>query len=196
MDKYEELETIGEGTYGSVVKARNKETEELVAMKHVPLMDDEDGAASTVLREVCLIKELNHKNIVHLHEVLHSDHGLTIILELCEYDLKDYFRRRMGLVDGQTVKSFMYQLLLGLQFCHSRNVMHRDLKPQNILVSKTGELKLADFGLAKAFGLPMNQFSDEVVTLWYRPPEVLMGAKMYDTSVDMWSAGCIFAGKY
>jgi cyclin-dependent kinase 5 len=194
MDKYEQLETIGEGTYGMVVKARNKVTDELVAMKHVPLTDDDDGAACTALREVCLIKELKHKNVVHLHEVLHSDQGLTIVLELCEYDLKDYFRERLGLVDGQTVKSFMYQLLLGLQFCHSRNVMHRDLKPQNILVSKTGELKLTDFGLAKAFGLPMNQFSDEVVTLWYRPPEVLMGAKVYDTSIDIWSAGCIFAG--
>ncbi|NXW23162.1 CDK5 kinase, partial [Circaetus pectoralis] len=89
--------------------------------------------------------------------------------------------------------SFMYQLLKGLAFCHSRNVLHRDLKPQNLLINRNGELKLADFGLARAFGIPVRCYSAEVVTLWYRPPDVLFGAKLYSTSIDMWSAGCIFA---
>ncbi|XP_042300373.1 cyclin-dependent-like kinase 5 [Sceloporus undulatus] len=87
----------------------------------------------------------------------------------------------------------MYQLLKGLAFCHSRNVLHRDLKPQNLLINRNGELKLADFGLARAFGIPVRCYSAEVVTLWYRPPDVLFGAKLYSTSIDMWSAGCIFA---
>lgn len=87
----------------------------------------------------------------------------------------------------------MYQLLRGLAFCHSHNVLHRDLKPQNLLINKNGELKLADFGLARAFGIPVKCYSAEVVTLWYRPPDVLFGAKLYTTSIDMWSAGCIFA---
>ncbi|KAF1446096.1 CDK5 kinase, partial [Pygoscelis papua] len=91
-------------------------------------------------------------------------------------------------------QSFMYQLLKGLAFCHSRNVLHRDLKPQNLLINRNGELKLADFGLARAFGIPVRCYSAEVVTLWYRPPDVLFGAKLYSTSIDMWSAGCIFAG--
>ncbi|NXL98783.1 CDK5 kinase, partial [Tyrannus savana] len=90
-------------------------------------------------------------------------------------------------------QSFMYQLLKGLAFCHSRNVLHRDLKPQNLLINRNGELKLADFGLARAFGIPVRCYSAEVVTLWYRPPDVLFGAKLYSTSIDMWSAGCIFA---
>ncbi|KAF1462401.1 Cyclin-dependent-like kinase 5, partial [Pygoscelis antarcticus] len=90
-------------------------------------------------------------------------------------------------------QSFMYQLLKGLAFCHSRNVLHRDLKPQNLLINRNGELKLADFGLARAFGIPVRCYSAEVVTLWYRPPDVLFGAKRYSTSIDMWSAGCIFA---
>ncbi|NWJ00767.1 CDK5 kinase, partial [Crypturellus undulatus] len=92
------------------------------------------------------------------------------------------------------LQSFMYQLLKGLAFCHSRNVLHRDLKPQNLLINRNGELKLADFGLARAFGIPVRCYSAEVVTLWYRPPDVLFGAKLYSTSIDMWSAGCIFAG--
>ena len=91
--------------------------------------------------------------------------------------------------------SFRFQLLRGLSYCHSRNILHRDLKPQNLLINKSGELKLADFGLARAFGIPVRCYSAEVVTLWYRPPDVLFGAKLYTTSIDMWSAGCIFAGK-
>jgi len=87
----------------------------------------------------------------------------------------------------------MFQLLRGLNFCHTHNVLHRDLKPQNLLINKNGELKLADFGLARAFGIPVRCYSAEVVTLWYRPPDVLFGAKLYTPSIDMWSAGCIFA---
>ena len=95
------------------------------------------------------------------------------------------------------VTSFLlrFQLLRGLSYCHSRNILHRDLKPQNLLINKSGELKLADFGLARAFGIPVRCYSAEVVTLWYRPPDVLFGAKLYTTSIDMWSAGCIFAGE-
>merc|ERR1712002_876783 len=96
----------------------------------------------------------------------------------------------------EVVKSLMFQLLRGLNFCHTHNVLHRDLKPQNLLINKNGEFKLADFGLARAFGIPVRCYSAEVVTLWYRPPDVLFGAKMYSTSIDMWSAGCIFAGQF
>ena len=98
---------------------------------------------------------------------------------------------------GHLVSCFLsclrFQLLKGLSYCHSRNILHRDLKPQNLLINRTGELKLADFGLARAFGIPVRCYSAEVVTLWYRPPDVLFGAKLYTTSIDMWSAGCIFA---
>ena len=87
------------------------------------------------------------------------------------------------------ISLFRFQLLKGLSYCHSRNILHRDLKPQNLLINRTGELKLADFGLARAFGIPVRCYSAEVVTLWYRPPDVLFGAKLYTTSIDMWSAG-------
>ncbi|KAK7072482.1 cyclin-dependent kinase 5 [Halocaridina rubra] len=193
MQKYEKLEKIGEGTYGTVFKAKNRETQEIVALKRVRLDDDDEGVPSSALREICLLKELKHKNIVRLHDVLHSDRKLTLVFEHCDQDLKKYFDSLNGEIDPDIVKSFMFQLLRGLEFCHSRNVLHRDLKPQNLLINKSGELKLADFGLARAFGIPVRCYSAEVVTLWYRPPDVLFGAKLYNTSIDMWSAGCIFA---
>uniref|UniRef100_A0A670KGN7 Cell division protein kinase 5 n=2 Tax=Episquamata TaxID=1329912 RepID=A0A670KGN7_PODMU len=181
------------GTYGTVFKAKNRETHEIVALKRVRLDDDDEGVPSSALREICLLKELKHKNIVRLHDVLHSDKKLTLVFEFCDQDLKKYFDSCNGDLDPEIVKSFMYQLLKGLGFCHSRNVLHRDLKPQNLLINRNGELKLADFGLARAFGIPVRCYSAEVVTLWYRPPDVLFGAKLYSTSIDMWSAGCIFA---
>lgn len=193
MQKYEKLEKIGEGTYGTVFKAKNRETQEIVALKRVRLDDDDEGVPSSALREICLLKELNHKNIVRLCDVLHSEKKLTLVFEYSDQDLKKYFDSCNGEIDPDIVKSFMYQLLRGLAFCHSRNVLHRDLKPQNLLINKNGELKLADFGLARAFGIPVRCYSAEVVTLWYRPPDVLFGAKLYSTSIDMWSAGCIFA---
>ncbi|XP_015517394.1 cyclin-dependent kinase 5 [Neodiprion pinetum] len=193
MQKYEKLEKIGEGTYGTVFKAKNRETHEIVALKKVRLDEDDEGVPSSALREICLLKELKHKNIVRLYDVLHSDKKLTLVFEHCDQDLKKYFDSLNGEIDLDVVKSFLYQLLRGLAFCHSHNVLHRDLKPQNLLINKNGELKLADFGLARAFGIPVKCYSAEVVTLWYRPPDVLFGAKLYTTSIDMWSAGCIFA---
>nr|CAG4650242.1 EOG090X081V [Sida crystallina] len=193
MQKYEKLEKIGEGTYGTVFKAKNRENHEIVALKRVRLDDDDEGVPSSALREICLLKELKHRNIVRLHDVLHSDKKLTLVFEHCDQDLKKYFDSLNGEIDSEKVQSLMYQLLRGLSFCHSKNVLHRDLKPQNLLINKNGELKLADFGLARAFGIPVRCYSAEVVTLWYRPPDVLFGAKLYTTSIDMWSAGCIFA---
>lgn len=194
MQKYEKLEKIGEGTYGTVFKGKNLQTQEIVALKRVRLDDDDEGVPSSALREICLLKELNHRNIVRLYDVLHSERKLTLVFEHCDQDLKKYFDSLNGEIDPEIVKSFMFQLLRGLAFCHSKNVLHRDLKPQNLLlINKNGELKLADFGLARSFGIPVRCYSAEVVTLWYRAPDVLFGAKLYTTSIDMWSAGCIFA---
>ncbi|XP_065321484.1 cyclin-dependent kinase 5-like isoform X2 [Gordionus sp. m RMFG-2023] len=186
MNKYEKLEKIGEGTYGMVFKAKNRENQSIVALKKVRLDDEEEGIPSSALREICLLKELKHINIV-------SDKKLILVFEYCDQDLKKYFDSCDGMIDPNIVRSFLRQLLCGLSYCHSHHVLHRDLKPQNLLINKNGELKLADFGLARAFGIPVRCYSSEVVTLWYRPPDVLFGAKIYSTSIDMWSSGCIFA---
>ena len=193
MNKYEKIEKIGEGTYGTVFKAKHKETGEIVALKRVQLDDDDEGVPSSALREICILKELKHRNVVRLHDVLHSERKMTMVFEYCEQDLKKYFDSCGGEIDSAIVQSFMYQLLRGLAFCHHQNVLHRDLKPQNLLINRNGDLKLADFGLARSFGIPVRCYSAEVVTLWYRPPDVLFGAKLYTTTIDTWSAGCIFA---
>ncbi|KAF8357144.1 cdk-5 [Pristionchus pacificus] len=192
MQKYDRMEKIGEGTYGTVFKARNIESQEVVALKRVRLDDDDEGVPSSALREICILRELRHPNVVRLLDVIHAELKLTLVFEFCEEDLKKFFDSLNGHIDQSTVRSLFRQLLMGLEYCHSHNILHRDLKPQNLLVTN-GQLKLADFGLARAFGIPVRCYSAEVVTLWYRPPDVLFGAKLYNTSIDMWSAGCIFA---
>lgn len=141
------------------------------------------------------MKELRHTNIVRLHDVIHTESKLMLVFEFMEQDLKRYMdvHGNRGALDPVTVRSFVFQLLKGTAFCHENRVLHRDLKPQNLLINKRGELKLADFGLARAFGIPVNTFSNEVVTLWYRAPDVLLGSRTYSTSIDVWSVGCIMA---
>lgn len=131
-------------------------------------------------------------------KVIHTEKTLTLVFEFMDQDLKKYMdvNGNDGALDPYTCKNFMYQLLRGIAFCHENRVLHRDLKPQNLLINSKGELKLGDFGLARAFGIPVNTFSNEVVTLWYRAPDVLLGSRNYSTSIDMWSAGCIMAEIY
>ncbi|KAF2276011.1 Pkinase-domain-containing protein [Westerdykella ornata] len=191
---FKQLEKLGEGTYATVYKGVNRETKELVALKEIHL-DSEEGTPSTAIREISLMKELKHENIVLLHDVIHTENKLMLVFEYMDKDLKRYMDAHgdHSALDPPTIKSFMYQLLRGIAFCHENRVLHRDLKPQNLLINTRGQLKLADFGLARAFGIPVNTFSNEVVTLWYRAPDVLLGSRTYNTSIDIWSAGCIMA---
>lgn len=180
-----------------VYKGRNRQTGELVALKEIHL-DSEEGTPSTAIREISLMKELKHENIVTLHDVIHTENKLMLVFEYMDKDLKKYMDSRgdRGQLEQMTIKRFMRDLLRGTAFCHENRVLHRDLKPQNLLISTKGQLKLADFGLARAFGIPVNTFSNEVVTLWYRAPDVLLGSRTYNTSIDIWSAGCIMAEMY
>lgn len=192
MDRYQKLEKIGEGTYGVVYKAQDQ-SGELFALKKIRLESEDGGIPSTAIREIALLKELQHPNIVRLYDVLHTERRLTLVFEYLDQDLKKLLDVCDGGLDPQTTKSFLYQLLRGVTHCHDRRILHRDLKPQNLLINREGALKLADFGLARAFGIPVRAFTHEVVTLWYRPPDVLMGSRSYSTSLDVWSVGCIFA---
>jgi serine/threonine protein kinase len=119
-----------------------------------------------------------------------------LVFEFLDNDLKQYIdlkRKKKQTLDPYLIKSYLFQILKGIAFCHSHRVLHRDLKPQNLLIDKEGNIKLADFGLARAFNLPIRTYTHEVVTLWYRSPEILLGGKHYSTGVDIWSIGCIFA---
>jgi len=193
-DKFDKIEKIGEGTYGVVYKAKDLQTGQTVALKKIRLDADVEGVPSTAIREISLLKELNHHAVVKLLDVIHCDKRLYLVFEFLDADLK----RFMDLAPASgipmpEVKSFLFQLLQGIAFCHSHRVLHRDLKPQNLLISNCGKIKLADFGLARAFGVPVRMYTHEVVTLWYRAPEILLGTRYYSTAVDIWSIGCIFA---
>lgn len=192
MDKYHRTEKLGEGTYGTVYKARIKGTNDYVAMKKIKVSSEDEGVPGTALREISLLKELSHKNIVKLHEVLHQGASLQLVFEFLDKDLKKHIDSVRSL-DPMLVKSYMYQICKGLAFCHGRRIIHRDLKPQNLLIDRNGAIKLADFGLARAFGVPIRAYTHEVVTLWYRAPEILLGSAQYACPVDMWSVGTIFA---
>ncbi|KAG7856664.1 hypothetical protein KL919_004194 [Ogataea angusta] len=194
--QFQQLEKLGEGTYATVFKGRNRALGTFVALKEINL-DSEEGTPSTAIREISIMKELRHENIITLYDVIHTENKLTLVFEYLDKDLKKYMDtngyNKSGALEPHVVKSFMFQLLRGIMFCHDNRVLHRDLKPQNLLISSKGELKLGDFGLARAYGIPVNTFSNEVVTLWYRAPDVLLGSRSYSTSIDMWSAGCIMA---
>ncbi|KAL9131645.1 MAG: hypothetical protein Q9217_000456 [Psora testacea] len=215
MENYQKIEKIGEGTYGVVYKARDlTHPSRIVALKKIRLEAEDEGVPSTAIREISLLKEMNDPNIVRLLNIVHADgHKLYLVFEFLDLDLKKYMEAlpvsdggrgkafpegsgadvgRLGLGDAM-VKKFMSQLVEGVRYCHSHRVLHRDLKPQNLLIDREGNLKLADFGLARAFGVPLRTYTHEVVTLWYRAPEILLGGRQYSTSVDMWSVGCIFA---
>ncbi|KDQ06362.1 hypothetical protein BOTBODRAFT_39647 [Botryobasidium botryosum FD-172 SS1] len=200
MENYAKLEKVGEGTYGVVYKARHISSGDIVALKKIRLEAEDEGVPSTAIREISLLKELKDDNIVRLRDIVHADNKLYLVFEYLDMDLKHYMefvREGAGAsqhgMSAEIVKKFTLQLLQGLHYCHAHRILHRDLKPQNLLINSTGNLKLADFGLARAFGIPLRTYTHEVVTLWYRAPEVLLGARHYSTAVDMWSVGCIMA---
>ncbi|XP_067832248.1 cyclin-dependent kinase 17-like isoform X4 [Heptranchias perlo] len=191
LETYVKLDKLGEGTYATVYKGRSKLTDNLVALKEIRL-EHEEGAPCTAIREVSLLKDLKHANIVTLHDIIHTEKSLTLVFEYLDKDLKQYLEDCGNIINIHNVKLFLFQLLRGLAYCHHRKVLHRDLKPQNLLINEKGELKLADFGLARAKSVPTKTYSNEVVTLWYRPPDVLLGSTEYSTQIDMWGVGCIF----
>ena len=189
--RYKKLEKIGEGTYGVVYKSLDTENDRYVALKKIRIDSDDDGIPATAIREISVLKELNHANIVKLLDIIHTESKLYLVFEYHQHDLKKYTESEN--LTSIKIKSFLAQLLEGLLFCHSRRIIHRDLKPQNILVEDGNIIKLADFGLCRAYGIPITVLTHEVVTLWYRAPEILLGSKQYSISIDIWSVGCIFA---
>lgn len=194
--RYERIEKLGEGTYGVVYKAKDLYKGETVAIKKIRLENEDEGMPSTAMREIAILKELNHPNIVHLKDVIYvpGEKKLSLIFEYLDYDMKKFMKTLTAPLTGEQVRGFVRQLLEGIIHCHNRRIIHRDLKPQNLLIDPSSHaLKIADFGLARAFSVPIRTLTHEIETLWYRAPEVLLGQKEYSLGVDIWAIGCIFA---
>merc|ERR1719362_2631789 len=208
VDMYKIVDKVGEGTYGEVYKATPPpemliENGELLALKKVRLENEKEGYPITAVREIKILRQLKHKNIIKLREIVtdkqeavdfRKDKGsFYLVFDFMEHDL-------MGLLDSGLVSftmelncSIMKQIMEGLAYCHDRNFLHRDIKCSNILVNNKGQVKLADFGLARLYNAEDKErpYTNKVITLWYRPPELLLGEERYGPSIDVWSCGCI-----
>ncbi|KAI3452614.1 hypothetical protein Pfo_009278 [Paulownia fortunei] len=195
VDEFERLNKIDEGTYGVVYRARDKKTGEIVALKKVKMEKEREGFPLTSLREINILLSFDHPSIVDVKEVVVGSNldSIFMVMEYMEHDLKALMETMKQPFSQSEVKCLMLQLLGGVKYLHDNWVLHRDLKTSNLLLNNRGELKICDFGLARQYGSPLKPYTHLVVTLWYRAPELLLGAKQYSTAIDMWSLGCIMA---
>ncbi|XP_029373402.1 cyclin-dependent kinase-like 1 isoform X2 [Echeneis naucrates] len=202
MEKYEKLAKIGEGSYGVVFKCRHRDNGQIVAIKKFVESEDDPVIKKIALREIRMLK-LKHVNLVNLLEVFRRKRRLHLVFEFCEQTvLNELDKHPRGVPEAQ-LKSIVWQSLQAVNFCHKHNCIHRDVKPENILLTKTGVVKLCDFGFARILSRssrepvlisgPEDDYTDYVATRWYRAPELLVGDTQYGPPVDVWALGCVFA---
>ena len=239
-DLFELLELVGAGTFGKVYKAKYKGIGEnynctnttnntsntnkndtkinpiyshkkLYALKYILMTNEREGFPVTAMREIALLRRMNHDNIIGLKEVLsnNSNKEHYLVFDYMEHDLSGLIEKQKQQVNIPLLKYILFSILKGLDYMHSMNILHRDIKSSNILISKEGEIKIADFGLSRSYNPHVNNskynnsnnshsnsirnLTNKVITLWYRPPELLLGSTRYDSSIDMWSTGCVFS---
>jgi Protein kinase domain len=207
---YAIVSQVGEGTFGKVYKARNTITRVYVALKRIRMESERDGFPVTAMREIKLLQSLRHQNIVRLYEMMVSNGGsfglmvemlslihlsagsVYMVFEYMDHDLTGILSQTQFSFTDAHLKSLCRQMLAGLAYLHHKGVIHRDIKGSNILINYRGELKLGDFGLARFYQKRRrSDYTNRVITLWYRPPELLFGATVYGPEVDMWSAGYV-----
>ncbi|KAH9279255.1 Cyclin-dependent kinase 11B [Echinococcus granulosus] len=195
VDEFECLNRIEEGTYGVVYRARDKRTNEVVALKRLKMEKEREGFPITSLREINTLMKAQHENIVTVREIVvgFDLDKIYLVMEYVEHDLKSLMEIMSGPFTVGQVKCLLIQLLRAVQHLHDNWILHRDLKTSNLLLSHKGILKVGDFGLAREYGSPLQHYTEVVVTLWYRAVELLLGSKSYSTPIDLWSVGCIFA---
>ncbi|KAG0169726.1 TFIIH complex serine/threonine-protein kinase subunit kin28 [Apophysomyces sp. BC1034] len=191
--KYQKDAKVGEGTFAVVYRGTQISTGRVVAIKKIKMGQFKDGLDLTAIREVKFLQELKHPNVIELVDVFSHKTNLNLVLEYLDSDLEQVIKDKSILFMPADTKSWMLMMLRGLDHCHRRYILHRDMKPNNLLLTRDGVLKIADFGLARDWGDPDRQMTPEVVTRWYRSPELLFGAREYSYAVDIWAVGCIFA---
>ncbi|KAF9678769.1 hypothetical protein SADUNF_Sadunf07G0070200 [Salix dunnii] len=195
-DSYDKLAKVGQGTYSNVYKARDRDTGKIVALKKVRFDTSEPESVKFMAREIMMLQKLDHPNVIKLEGLATSrmQYSLYLVFDFMQSDLTRIISRPGERLSEPQVKCYMQQLLSGLQHCHERGILHRDIKASNLLIDKNGMLKIADFGLANFFiPKPKRPLTNRVVTLWYRAPELLLGSTDYGVGIDLWSAGCLFA---
>ncbi|XP_075686899.1 cyclin-dependent kinase-like 4 isoform X2 [Rhinoderma darwinii] len=192
MEKYEKLAKIGEGSYGVVFKCRNKETGQVVAIKKFVESEDDPVIKKIALREIRMLK-LKHSNLVNLLEVFRRKRKLHLVFEYCDHTVLNELEKHPNGVPEMMTKNIVGQILQAVNFCHKNSCIHRDVKPENILLTKQGVIKLCDFGFARILTRPGDDYTDYVATRWYRAPELLVGDTQYGAAVDVWAIGCVFA---
>ncbi|KEH24541.1 cyclin-dependent kinase [Medicago truncatula] len=193
-DTFEKIDKIGQGTYSNVYKAIDSMTGKVVALKKVRFDNLEPESIKFMAREIIILRRLDHPNVIKLQGLVTSrmSCSLYLVFDYMEHDLAGLAASPVIRFTESQIKCYMNQLLSGLEHCHNRRVLHRDIKGSNLLIDNEGILKIADFGLASFFDPNyMNPMTSRVVTLWYRPPELLLGATDYGVGIDLWSAGCI-----
>ncbi|XP_032919527.1 cyclin-dependent kinase-like 1 isoform X2 [Catharus ustulatus] len=193
MERYEKLGKVGEGSYGVVFKCRNKDTGQIVAIKKFLESEEDPVIRKIALREIRMLKQLKHPNLVKLLEVFRRKRRLHLVFEYCEHTVLHELDRHPRGVPEYLVKSITWQTLQAVNFCHKHNCIHRDVKPENILITKHSVIKLCDFGFARILTGPSDYYTDYVATRWYRSPELLVGDTHYGPPVDVWAIGCVFA---
>ncbi|KAF8098312.1 hypothetical protein N665_0269s0036 [Sinapis alba] len=193
-DSFQKLEMIGQGTYSNVYRARDLETNQIVALKKVRFANMDPESVRFMAREIIILRRLNHPNVMKLEGIIISkaSGSMYLVFEYMDHDLSG-LASTPGINFSQAqIKCYVKQLLLGLEHCHSCGVLHRDVKGSNLLLDRNNNLKIADFGLS-TFRQRKQPLTSRVVTLWYRPPELLLGSTDYGVTVDLWSTGCILA---
>lgn len=197
LRRYEKIEFLGEGQFATVYKARDTvDNDKIVAVKKIKLgsrAEAKDGINRTALREIKLLQELEHPNIIGLLDVFGHRSNVSLVFDYMDTDLEVIVKDTSIVLTPANIKAYLLMTLLGLEYLHANWILHRDLKPNNLLVNEQGVLKIADFGLAKFYGSPNRVYTHQVVTRWYRSPELLFGARIYSTGIDIWAIGCILA---
>ncbi|XP_065848009.1 probable serine/threonine-protein kinase At1g54610 [Euphorbia lathyris] len=193
-ENYDKIDKAGQGTYSNVYKARDRDTGKIVALKKVKFDTSQPESVKFMAREITILQELDHPNVLKLEGLATSrmQYSLYLVFDFMQSDLSSIINNPEARLTEPQVKCYMQQLLSGLQHCHERGILHRDIKGSNLLIDKKGMLKIADFGLANYYN-PKRPLTSRVVTLWYRAPELLLGSTNYGVGIDLWSAGCLLA---
>lgn len=191
--EYTKEKKVGEGTYAVVYLGTQRSTSKKIAVKEIKTSEFKDGLDMSAIREVKYLQELIHPNIISLIDIFMAYDNLNLVLEFLPGDLEVIIKDNSILFTPADIKSWMLMTLRGVHHIHRNFILHRDLKPNNLLLSPDGIIKVADFGLARAVPAPREMLTSNVVTRWYRAPELLFGAKHYTYAVDIWSVGVIFA---